>query len=60
MEILTAERDLSGRERLLRGALKENKHIQARGKGEIDRTNREKQGSQWGENVRMHEGDKND
>lgn len=54
MEILTAERDLSGREGLWRGALKENKHTQARRKGEIDRIYGGK--NTVGENVCMYEG----
>lgn len=55
MEILTAERDLSGREGLWRGALKENKHTQARRKGEIDRIYGEK--NTVGENACTYEGD---
>lgn len=40
VEILTAERNPSGREGLWHGALKENKHTQAMGKGETVYTER--------------------
>lgn len=58
MEILTAERNPSGREGLWRGALKENKHTQAKGKGEIVYMERKHKIQSVEKCVCMYEGDK--